>query len=247
MTTPTFRRRLRVRLPRRRSSVWGVAPLPPVGRKPAMTLTELGAGGLHYDVPYAPVETVQSGFTSQSTISERAGRIPLLRMAGINSAGLRTFDLTFIVAKQDPQQDVEQDLSRLRDMARRGRSIKIEYDFYTATRTWKITDMTITAQARTTLHQISRADVKVTFTESSDAVVHTGPVNPPPKAPPKPPPAPGQSQGHTHHTVKRGETLSKIAAAHLGNAQRYPEIARLNGIRNPNRIRVGQVLKIPRK
>lgn len=47
------------------------------------------------------------------------------------------------------------------------------------------------------------------------------------------------------YTVKRGDTLSKIAAQLLGSYKRYPEIAKLNGIRDPNRINTGQVLKIP--
>lgn len=47
------------------------------------------------------------------------------------------------------------------------------------------------------------------------------------------------------YTVKRGDTLSKIAATLLGSYKRYPEIAKLNGIRDPNRIFPGTVLKIP--
>lgn len=47
------------------------------------------------------------------------------------------------------------------------------------------------------------------------------------------------------YTVKKGDTLSKIAASLLGSYKRYPEIAKLNGIRDPNRITTGQVLKIP--
>lgn len=47
------------------------------------------------------------------------------------------------------------------------------------------------------------------------------------------------------YTVKKGDTLSKIAASLLGSYKRYPEIATLNGIRDPNRIFPGDVLKIP--
>lgn len=49
----------------------------------------------------------------------------------------------------------------------------------------------------------------------------------------------------TEHTVKAGETLSLIAKRYLGNAGRYKEIATLNQIDNPDKIYVGQVLKIP--
>lgn len=47
------------------------------------------------------------------------------------------------------------------------------------------------------------------------------------------------------YTVARGDTLSKIAARQLGSAGRWPDIASLNGIRDPNRVTVGQVLKLP--
>ena len=47
------------------------------------------------------------------------------------------------------------------------------------------------------------------------------------------------------HTVTRGETLSSIAAKVLGKASRWTEIAKLNSIRTPTAIRVGQVLRLP--
>lgn len=47
------------------------------------------------------------------------------------------------------------------------------------------------------------------------------------------------------HTVKYGDTLSSIAAKYLGSWSRYSEIAELNGIRDPNNVPVGTVLKLP--
>lgn len=45
------------------------------------------------------------------------------------------------------------------------------------------------------------------------------------------------------HTVKKGETLLKIADRF---GVTYQEIAKFNGIANPNYIRIGQILKIPK-
>ena len=47
------------------------------------------------------------------------------------------------------------------------------------------------------------------------------------------------------HTVKAHETLSSIAATFLGSASKWQTIATLNGLRSPNNLRVGQVLKLP--
>lgn len=52
------------------------------------------------------------------------------------------------------------------------------------------------------------------------------------------------SSGRTH-TVKRGDTLWGIAQKYLGAGKRYPEIVKLNGIRDPNRVAIGTVLKLP--
>lgn len=50
----------------------------------------------------------------------------------------------------------------------------------------------------------------------------------------------------SEYIVKAGDTLWKIAKELLGNGSRYGEIIKLNGIKN-DLIRVGQVLKIPKK
>ena len=49
------------------------------------------------------------------------------------------------------------------------------------------------------------------------------------------------------YTVKAGDTLSKIAKEHLGNANAYMEIFKANRdqLSDPDKIKPGQVLKIP--
>jgi nucleoid-associated protein YgaU len=62
------------------------------------------------------------------------------------------------------------------------------------------------------------------------------------------PAAPG-TQGATTYTVKSGDTLSKIAKEFLGNANAYNEIFDLNRdqLSDPDKIKPGQVLKIPQR
>ena len=49
------------------------------------------------------------------------------------------------------------------------------------------------------------------------------------------------------YTVKRGDTLSKIAQAHYGDANQYPRIFEANRplLRDPDEIYPGQTLRIP--
>lgn len=53
--------------------------------------------------------------------------------------------------------------------------------------------------------------------------------------------------GFLQHTVKRGDTLSKLAREFYGNAGLYPRIFEANRhlLSDPNRIVTGQVLRIP--
>lgn len=46
-------------------------------------------------------------------------------------------------------------------------------------------------------------------------------------------------------TIKRGDTLWDIAKKTFGDPQMFREIARLNGIKDPSKITVGDVLKLP--
>lgn len=56
------------------------------------------------------------------------------------------------------------------------------------------------------------------------------------------PPKPTQQSGDTVYTVKSGDTLSSIAAKYKTT---YQKLAAYNGISNPNKIYVGQKIKIP--
>ncbi len=47
------------------------------------------------------------------------------------------------------------------------------------------------------------------------------------------------------YVVKSGDSLSKIANSYYGNANDYRKIAEANNIPDPDKIQVGQQLKIP--
>lgn len=49
----------------------------------------------------------------------------------------------------------------------------------------------------------------------------------------------------TMYVVKSGDNLSKISKHYYGNPNEYNKIAKANDIANPDKIQVGQQLKIP--
>lgn len=55
-----------------------------------------------------------------------------------------------------------------------------------------------------------------------------------------------ETTSHSTYTVKKGDSLWKIAEKCLGNGSKYPEIAALNNIKG-NFIYAGQILKLPTK
>jgi nucleoid-associated protein YgaU len=68
---------------------------------------------------------------------------------------------------------------------------------------------------------------------------------PTPAPPPPAPPAAAPSAPAGSYTVKSGDTLWLIAKRQLGDSGRVAEIARLNGLQEPYRLRVGDKLKLP--
>lgn len=58
---------------------------------------------------------------------------------------------------------------------------------------------------------------------------------------------PAAAKGARTHTVKSGDTLSKIAKEHLGDGNAYMKIFELNRdqLKDPDQIKPGQVLKLP--
>ena len=60
------------------------------------------------------------------------------------------------------------------------------------------------------------------------------------------PKAQESDKGYVLYTVKKGDGLMKIAREFYGDASRYKEIAKFNDITDPYKIKVGQVLKIPK-
>ena len=53
------------------------------------------------------------------------------------------------------------------------------------------------------------------------------------------------AQGDQDYTVKPGDNLSKISRLFYGDASQYPKIVKANNLADPDKIKVGQSLRIP--
>ena len=53
------------------------------------------------------------------------------------------------------------------------------------------------------------------------------------------------AQGDQTYTVKAGDNLSKISKLFYGDANQYSKIAKANDLADPDKIKVGQSLRIP--
>jgi nucleoid-associated protein YgaU len=47
------------------------------------------------------------------------------------------------------------------------------------------------------------------------------------------------------YTIKAGDNLSKVSKLFYGSPNKYPEIAKANGLANPDKIQVGQEITLP--
>ena len=70
----------------------------------------------------------------------------------------------------------------------------------------------------------------------------------PPAAKIDPLPVPDNAtQSNRTHTIEKGESLSKVAARYLGDAKRWRELQKLNGIADPAAIAEGTKIRLPER
>ncbi|MEO6205215.1 MAG: LysM domain-containing protein [Mycobacteriales bacterium] len=128
--------------------------------------------------------------------------------------------------------------------------LQVEYGTLTSLR-WVVQDLAWGPELRNSKGRRVRAEVTVSLLEHRDAVIALTPVQAV-KAPATSAATPGRPSsgaavapsGKTY-TVRSGDTLSRIAQSQLGAAAKWPALARLNGLRDPDRLTVGQRLRLP--
>lgn len=153
-----------------------------------------------------------------------------------------------------PDRSVENDVKVLEDMALpvapRTPPPELEFDYgrMGGRSRWVIDDLSFGEELRDAQLRRVRQEVTVTLIELVEGEISLSPVE-------RHKNNRGNGSGNNDddkkggtklYVVRSGDTLSRIASRLLGKASEWPRIARLNDIRDPNRLTVGQKLRIPK-
>ena len=201
-----------------------------------------------FTVPYAPRETQADGFVPQWDTVTRGGREPMLLRAG---GSLITYGWDLVVAYFDPNRSIQSELTQLRAIAKSGARCSITFDPLAGASLWRLTsysEQTVSRQHGT--NKPTRAVCAVVFTEVSDTAKAVGPASGGSSGGDK-----GNAKGGDDddkkrpktYKFKKGDTLQSVAKEFYGRANLWDRLADHNGIKRPNQIDVGTVLKLPKK
>lgn len=198
-------------------------------------------------LPVTLERTVISEVSPTWTEIPRPGREPLLKQV---APRLWKVQLQVVFVLPGGMTSVEGGLILLHRFANHEDPVLVSYSLLESG-WYRITDMPITSTRK---HPVTKQTVRAEVTLSL-----TNEPNPPATRPGRPKAVPRAHQTVTAHhsgsvpkkpaatryTVRRGDTLSKIAVRVYGRASLFTRIASANRIKNPNLIRVGQILTIP--
>lgn len=213
------------------------------------TMYLVSTSGRKYSLGFSPTGGESEVGHNFGTV-DRAGRLTVSRAKGRK---LREANFEHVLASGDPHKSIDSRLKTYTDLAERGQKIKISGGSgnLEGGRWWIITGLSITIEERGTDNGVSVANLAWSFTEHAD--VTTKIIGPAPKSTTKAKkPTTSKAKPQTAariHTVKRGDTLGKIAKRYYGKESRWREIYAANRgrVKHPARISIGWKLKIPKK
>lgn len=193
--------------------------------------------GLEVTLPYAPRGTSLGGFAPTWGTLDRPGRKPLVQR---NGDGLLTGSLAFQLARPDHQEAVEDYITGLAAIADAGQRVTLLNLSPLERGPWRINGLAVTGTLRQHgTNVITRADVTLDLIEASDPNPQVGPV-----AGGTTSAGAGSSIPKTY-TVKKGDTLRRIANRFYGTPAAWKYLAAANGIKDPDKLKVGRKLHLP--
>lgn len=197
-----------------------------------------------YTFPYGPTNIVLDSLANTYSTIERPGKPPLFVMSG---RALPTLSFTLTLAYWVLDTDIQTYIMALRQIA--GGTSHVTFSYPSIDGYWRCSACTVTTTQLTTGNKSMRATVDMTFTRVSDPATNVGPVSggvkvkPVHRAPARTKTT--KTKAVAVYTVRSDDTLWGIALRHYGDPHKYTMIAEYNHISNPNRIYVGQRIKLP--
>lgn len=192
--------------------------------------------GTTFELPYAPQGANLGGWAAEWSTIDRPGRRPLVVRDG---DGIPTLGIDVLLAGRDHQDSVEGKLTKLRKLAAGGERITLVNLSPAERGPWRLEAVSVAATLRQHgTNHITRAAVGLGFIAAVDAKPRLGPVSGGKKG----------GKGITkprHYTIKKGDTLRKLARRFYGEPNEWRRIAKANKIKDPDKLKVGRRIRIP--
>lgn len=181
---------------------------------------------------------------------QRPGLPPALEWEGVPE---QTLAFTLLLDGWDRERSVEPDIRLLKQMGRpRARKrpppeLELEYGGTGHGTTWVIDSLSWGEELRNGQLARIRQEVSVVLLEYVEADVTLTPADrhKENKGGNRDEGGGGSGGGNRTASARAGDTLAAVAARELGSAARWPELADLNGLRDPSRVTTGQTLRLP--
>jgi len=189
-------------------------------------------------IPYAPRGTELGGLADTWERVDRPGRRPLTLRTGRR---LPTLNLTLTLARPDVQSSIEDLLAALAKLGEAEERVTLSNMSPLERGPWRIADLSISSSARQYgTNAITRATATLSLVAASDALSRRGPLSGGKDS--------GGGSDVRRYTVKKGDTLRKLADRFYGSPGKWPIIAKANGIKKPGApLKPGRVLRVPKR
>ena len=196
-------------------------------------------GTLKWTVNWAPQSVSFDGLARASEIVPRPMRTPLLQQG---AGQLKTMAFEVTVGYKNMDSTCEGTLATINNLSRTTKRLKITGYGAHEGGLWRMTSLSYSSIQRHKHSQlITRATVSLEFTRVSDLIRSVGPIS----GGVSTSAATTTTPAKRYHTVKSGDTLTKISVKYYGNTRGVSKIMNANGLRNANNISVGRKLVIP--
>ncbi|MGL3805841.1 LysM peptidoglycan-binding domain-containing protein [Paeniglutamicibacter sp. R2-26] len=179
---------------------------------------------------------------------DRDGKQEITRMV---APGIRELSFTHMIAHTDYRYSIEPTIIALQKLVRSGSKVRFSggSPFFMGAVWFHVTGFKISAQQLSGSNRISRATVTWTIKQAVDTPALVSRKKTSKSGSKKSAKKTTKKSVARTHKIKSGDRLWNLAAKYLGNGARWPEIVKANKrtIPNPNRLKVGTTIKIPKK